>query len=78
LVAIDVEVAIRGSGAVKSSEVAAVIAGDGKAIPPHRAVRVGLFVRSGAERVSPVDLARARRSRAAQEPAQAAQETAAT
>lgn len=76
LVAIDVEVAIRGSGAVKSSEVAAVIAGDGKAPPPHRAVRIGLFVRAGGERVSPVDLARTRRSRAA-EPAQVAEGSAA-
>jgi radical SAM-linked protein len=76
LVAIDVEVAIRGSGAVKSSELAAVLAGDGKAPPPHRAVRIGLFVRAaGGERVAPVDLARTRRSRAAE---QATQETAAT
>ncbi|HLM71417.1 MAG TPA: TIGR03960 family B12-binding radical SAM protein, partial [Polyangiaceae bacterium] len=79
LVAIDVEVAIRGSGAVKSSELAAVLAGDGKAPPPHRAVRIGLFVRTaGGERVAPVDLARTRRSRAATEQAQATQETAAT
>ena len=78
LVAIDVEVAIRGSGAVKSSELAAVLAGDGKAPPPHRAVRTGLFVRAGGERVPPLDLARTRRASKAAEPAQATQETAAT
>jgi radical SAM family uncharacterized protein/radical SAM-linked protein len=79
LVAIDVEVAIRGSGAVKSSEIAAVVAGDGKAPPPHRAVRIGLFVRSGGERVGPLDLARARRSSKGAEPAaQATHEAAAT
>jgi radical SAM-linked protein len=78
LVAIDVEVAIRGSGAVKSSELAAVIAGDAKSPPPHRAVRVGLFTRSGAERIAPMDLARTRRASRSAEPAQAGRETAAT
>jgi radical SAM-linked protein len=62
VVAIDVDVAIRGSGAVKSSEIAAVIAGDGVTAPPHRAVRLELFGRAGAERVSPLDLARTRRA----------------
>lgn len=62
LVAIDVEVEIRGSGAVKSSEVAAVIAGEGGVAPPHRAVRVALFGRAADERFSPLDLEAARRA----------------
>jgi hypothetical protein len=62
LVAIDVQVEIRGSGAVKASEIAAVIAGDGSAAPPHRAVRLELFGRAGEERFSPLDLGKARRS----------------
>jgi radical SAM family uncharacterized protein/radical SAM-linked protein len=69
VVALDVEVAIRGSGAVKSSEIAAVIAGDGASAPPHRAVRLELFGRAGAERISPLDLARARRAAREAEPA---------
>jgi radical SAM family uncharacterized protein/radical SAM-linked protein len=65
VVALDVEVAIRGSGAVKSSEIAAVIAGDGASPPPHRAVRLELFGRAGRageERFSPLDLVRAKRA----------------
>ncbi|WP_437606613.1 TIGR03960 family B12-binding radical SAM protein [Sorangium sp. So ce834] len=81
LVALEVEVDIRGSGAVKSSEVAAVIAGEpGEAPgaitpPPHRAVRLQLFGRaapSGAaagERFSLFDLERARRVKSAPAPA---------
>jgi radical SAM-linked protein len=60
LVALDVDAEIRGSGAVKSSEIAAVIAGDGVIAPPHRAVRLELFGRDGEARFSPLDLARAR------------------
>ncbi|AUX25335.1 B12-binding protein [Sorangium cellulosum] len=79
LVALDVEVDIRGSGAVKSSEVAAVIAGEpGEAPgalvpPPHRAVRLELFGRTAPagsaapERFSLLDLARARRVKPAPE-----------
>ncbi|WP_437294338.1 TIGR03960 family B12-binding radical SAM protein [Sorangium sp. So ce426] len=73
LVALEVEVDIRGSGAVKSSEVAAVITGEpGEAPgaitpPPHRAVRLQLFGRTSpagsaaGERFSLFDLERARR-----------------
>ncbi|AUX46259.1 B12-binding protein [Sorangium cellulosum] len=79
LVAIEVEVDIRGSGAVKSSEVAAVIAGEpgeppGAIVPPpHRAVRLQLFGRTAAigsaapERFSLFDLDRARRVKQAPE-----------
>ncbi len=47
LIALDVEVAITGSGAAKASEVAAVIVGDGGDVPPHRAVRVALLSPTG-------------------------------
>ncbi|WP_437479711.1 TIGR03960 family B12-binding radical SAM protein [Sorangium sp. So ce1014] len=79
LVAVEVEVDIRGSGAVKSSEVAAVIAGEpGEAPgaitpPPHRAVRLQLFGRAApagsaaGERFSLFDLDRARRVKSAPE-----------
>jgi radical SAM family uncharacterized protein/radical SAM-linked protein len=56
IVALDVIVAITGQGAAKSSEVAAVIAGDASEIPPHRAIRFELFGRAGEARVSPLDL----------------------
>ncbi|WP_437722013.1 TIGR03960 family B12-binding radical SAM protein [Sorangium sp. So ce861] len=81
LVALEVEVDIRGSGAVKSSEVAAVIAGEpggapgAIAPPPHRAVRLQLFGRAApsgsaaGERFSLFDLERARRVKSAPEPA---------
>jgi radical SAM family uncharacterized protein/radical SAM-linked protein len=64
LVAIDVDCAIPGSGAVKAAEVAAVIAGDGVTAPPHRAVRVALFARDEAGRFSPMDVGRAARAAA--------------
>ncbi|WP_437965501.1 TIGR03960 family B12-binding radical SAM protein [Sorangium sp. So ce260] len=79
LVALEVEVDIRGSGAVKSSEVAAVILGEpGEAPgaitpPPHRAVRLQLFGRAApagsaaGERFSLFDLERARRVKSAPE-----------
>ncbi|WP_437671872.1 TIGR03960 family B12-binding radical SAM protein [Sorangium sp. So ce131] len=88
LVAIDVEVDIRGSGAVKSSEVAAVIAGEpgeppGAIVPPpHRAVRLQLFGRTAAigaaasERFALFDLDRARRVKQAPERAPSAALTA--
>jgi hypothetical protein len=60
LVAIDVDCAIPGSGAVKAAEVAAVIAGDGMTAPPHRAVRVELFGLDDAGHFSPLDVSRAR------------------
>lgn len=68
LVAIDVEVEIRGSGAVKATEIAAVIAGDGLIAPPHRAVRLELFgLADDNSRFSPLDLelSRVKRSTAA-------------
>src|SRR5262249_497337 len=55
LVAIDVDCAIAGDGAVKAAEVAAVIAGDGVIAPPHRAVRAALFGVDQAGRFSPLD-----------------------
>ncbi len=58
LVAIDVDCAIPGSGAVKAAEVAAVIAGDGAVAPPHRAVRIELFGVDELGRFSPLDLGR--------------------
>ncbi len=60
LVAIDVDCAISPGGAVKAAEVAAVIAGDGVAPPPHRAVRVELFGVDEAGRFSPLDVTRGR------------------
>jgi radical SAM-linked protein len=56
IVALDVIVSITGQGAAKSSEVAAMIVGDGSEIPPHRAIRFELFGRAGEARVSPLDL----------------------
>jgi radical SAM-linked protein len=74
LVAIDVDVDIRGTGSVKSSEIAAVIAGEGGVAPPHRAIRIELFARDAAEaasgaRVCPLDLARVRAACVSPEPA---------
>jgi radical SAM-linked protein len=63
LTLLDVDVTILGSGAVKTSELAAVLAGDGQVAPPHRAVRAELFGRQGDARYSPLDLERARRPR---------------
>lgn len=75
LVALDAEVVIPGSGAVKSSEIAAVAAGDGVTAPPHRAVRVALFGRDGEACFSPLELERARapRSRATPPPTPSAE-----
>jgi len=73
IVALDVIVSITGQGAAKSSEVAAVIAGDGNEIPPHRAIRFELFGEAGEGRVSPLDLAALQKARprpAAAAPAQ--------
>jgi radical SAM-linked protein len=67
LAAIDVECAITQTGAVKAAELAAVIAGDGTAAPPHRAVRVALFGCDQAGRFSPLEVGRG--SPAAAEPA---------
>ena len=66
LVAVEVEVKILGSGAVKSSEIAAVLLGGADAskaatAPPHRAIRAALFALVEDERVAPTDLARHRR-----------------
>ncbi|UQA61813.1 TIGR03960 family B12-binding radical SAM protein [Polyangium aurulentum] len=75
IVSLDVIVSITGQGAAKSSEVAAVIVGDGNEIPPHRAIRVELFGEAGEGRVSPLELAvlqKARQRPAASAPAQVA------
>jgi radical SAM family uncharacterized protein/radical SAM-linked protein len=58
LCAVDVDCAILGSGAVKSSEVAAVLAGDGIEPPPHRAVRLELFGEDAEGRFSLLTLGR--------------------
>jgi len=60
LVSIEVECAITGTGAVKAAEVAAVIAGDGREAPAHRAVRVELFGEDEAGRFSPLAVGRGR------------------
>ena len=56
IVTLDVVVSILGSGAAKSSEVAAVILGDATAAPPHRAIRLELWGSASGARVSPLDL----------------------
>jgi len=81
LVALDVDVDIRGSGSVKAAEIVAVIAGEGArdggapahvsqgAAPPHRSIRLELFGRDAdGGRVSPLDLARLRKPRPAPQP----------
>jgi len=75
LVAIDVDCAIPGSGAVKASEVAAVIAGDGVLAPPHRAVRMELFGLDEAGRFSPLELGRGALPLAPTAPSEAPTET---
>ena len=65
LVSIDVDCAITGSGAVKSAEVAAVIAGEAGLAPAHRAVRVELFGEDDAGRFSPLAIGRGPRAAAA-------------
>src|SRR6185369_12558075 len=62
LVGVDVDASILPTGAVKASELAAVLAGDGVTPPPHRAVRVELYGTDASGKVSPLDLARARRA----------------
>ena len=71
LVALDVDCRILGSGAVKSSEVASVIAGDGVSIPAHRSVRVELFGEDAAGRFSLLTLGRGRKVVTVPEPAAA-------
>lgn len=60
LVSVDVDCAITPSGAAKASEVAAVIAGDKIAAPPHRAVRVEVFGTDALGRFSPLETGRGR------------------
>jgi radical SAM family uncharacterized protein/radical SAM-linked protein len=72
LVAIDVDVAITGSGAVKSSEVAAALLGADGVAPPHRAVRVELYARVEGRKVGPIEDARARHVERARLAAEAA------
>ena len=69
LVTLDVFVEITGSGAAKSSEIAAVICGENGAAPPHRAIRLELFGGSSEARFSPLDLAAAARAQARERPA---------
>ncbi|MDI1443643.1 TIGR03960 family B12-binding radical SAM protein [Polyangium sp. 6x1] len=57
LVTLDVFVEITGSGAAKSSEIAAVICGEGGVAPAHRAIRLELFGGAPDARFSPLDLA---------------------
>jgi radical SAM family uncharacterized protein/radical SAM-linked protein len=71
LALLDVDVTILGSGAVKTSELAAVLAGDGQIAPPHRAVRVELFGHQGGVRCSPLDLERMRKPRSQTQPLEA-------
>jgi radical SAM family uncharacterized protein/radical SAM-linked protein len=61
LVAVDVDCAIFGSGAVKAAEVASVIGGDGVNVPAHRSVRVELFGEDAAGRFSLLTLGRGRK-----------------
>lgn len=63
LVLIEADVAIPGSGAVKASEIAAVLF-DSEVAPPHRSVRVELYGERGGLRFSPLDLERSRKPRA--------------
>ena len=65
LLTLDVDCTITGSGAVKAAEVAAVIAGDGKVAPPHRALRVELYGEDALGRFSPLTLGRGRKPRPA-------------
>jgi radical SAM-linked protein len=63
MVAVDVEVVILPTGAVKAAELAAVIAGDGLTAPPHRAVRAALFGADELGRFSPLETGRGRRAK---------------
>ncbi len=69
IVTLDVLVEITGSGAAKSSEVAAVICGEGGVAPPHRAIRLELFGGASDARFSPLDLAVVRIAHARERPA---------
>lgn len=70
LLTLDVDCTITGSGAVKAAEVAAVIAGDGKVAPPHRALRVSSTgrTRSAASRRSRWAVAASRAPRSPSRP----------
>jgi hypothetical protein len=63
MVAVDVEVIILPTGAVKAAELAAVIAGDGVTAPPHRAVRAELFGADELGRFSPLETGRVLRAK---------------
>ena len=65
LLTLDVDCKITGSGAVKAAEVAAILAGDGKTAPPHRALRVELYGEDALGRFSPLTLGRGRKVRPA-------------
>ncbi len=68
IVTLDVLVSITGSGAAKSSEVAAVIVGDGVTPPPHRSIRLELFGGSPDKRLSPLELFPLRKTSVRAEP----------
>jgi radical SAM family uncharacterized protein/radical SAM-linked protein len=65
LVALDVHSAILPNGAVKASELCAVIVGAGDEALPHRAVRMELFGADDAGHFSPLELGRGRRPKPA-------------
>ena len=71
LVALDVHSAISSNGAVKASELAAVIGGEDGVAPPHRAVRMELFGIDARGHFSPLDLERGRAPSPAPAPAPA-------
>lgn len=77
LVAITVDALILGSGAVKSSEIATVIAGDGQNVPPHQALRIELYGEWAGQHYSPLDLTTARKMLRAQKAEKQAEKQAA-
>jgi radical SAM-linked protein len=68
IVTLDVLVSITGSGAAKSSEIAAVIVGDGVTPPPHRSIRLELFGGTSDKRLSPLELLPLRKTSVRAEP----------
>ncbi|MDI1480026.1 TIGR03960 family B12-binding radical SAM protein [Polyangium sp. y55x31] len=72
LVTLDVFVEITGSGAAKSSEIAAVISGEGGVAPAHRAIRLELFGGAADARFSPLDLAAVKSALGRERPAPSA------
>ncbi len=73
LVCVEADVSIPGSGAVKASEIVAVMLGENGVVPPHRSLRVALFGRDGEARHSPLALEHGRRRRRVEAPTLAAE-----